>query len=126
MNPFMLTPTLPRASLSAPWFHPAQHRRTIFLGFVLLVWLLVYVITIFHPALLDDADTVHAEAAREMLLRHDWVTLHINNGFRYLEKAPLMYWLVAASFKLFGVSEWSERLPMALAMLALLLVVYRL
>jgi len=126
MNPFMPTRTLPQASLSAPWSHPAQHRRTIFLGFVLLVWLLVYVITIFHPALLDDADTVHAEAAREMLLRHDWVTLHINNGFRYLEKAPLMYWLVAASFKLFGVSEWSERLPMALAMLALLLVVYRL
>src|SRR5215469_11805194 len=126
MNPFMLTPTLPRASLSAPGAHSAQHRRTIFLGFVLLVWLLVYVATIFQPPLLDDADTVHAEAAREMLLRHDWVTLHINGGFRYLEKAPLMYWAVAASFKVFGVHEWSARLPIALGVLALLLVTYRL
>jgi 4-amino-4-deoxy-L-arabinose transferase-like glycosyltransferase len=56
----------------------------------------------------------------------DWVTLHINNGFRYLEKAPLMYWCVAASFKIFGVHEWSARLPIALGVLALLLVVYRL
>ena len=37
-----------------------------------------------------------------------------------------MYWLVAASFKLFGVHDWSARLPIALGVLALLLVVYRL
>ena len=79
---------------------------------------------------MDDADTVHAEAAREMVAHNDWVTLRINgdannDGFRYLEKAPLMYWCVAASFKLFGVHDWSARLPIALGMLALLLVVYR-
>lgn len=61
-----------------------------------------------------------------MVLSHDWVTLHINNGFRYLEKAPLMYWMTAASFGLFGVHDWSARLPVALGMLALLLLVYRL
>ena len=74
---------------------------------------------------MDDADTVHAEAAREMVEHNDWVTLKINGGFRYLEKAPLMYWCVAASFKIFGVHDWSARLPIALGMLALLLVVYR-
>src|SRR5947209_2382330 len=74
---------------------------------------------------MDDADTVHAEAAREMVEHNDWVTLKINDGFRYLEKAPLMYWWVAASFKLFGVHDWSARLPIALGVLALLLVVYR-
>jgi hypothetical protein len=77
----------------------------------------------FTPALLDDADTVHAEAAREMLLRHDWVTLYAN-GLRYLEKAPLMYWGVAASFKVFGVHEWSARLSLVIGMLALVLVTY--
>ena len=41
------------------------------------------------PPLLDDADSVHAEVAREILLRHDWVTLYAN-GIRYLEKAPLL------------------------------------
>ncbi|HEX6503564.1 MAG TPA: glycosyltransferase family 39 protein [Terriglobales bacterium] len=87
------------------------------------LWLLIYGSTIFTPALLDDADTVHAEAAREMLLRHDWVTLYAN-GIRYLEKAPLMYWGVAAGFKIFGVHEWSARLPLLIGVLALLLVAY--
>ena len=87
------------------------------------LWGLLYVPGLFRPALLDDADSVHAEAAREMLLRHDWVTLYID-GIRYLEKAPLMYWGIAASFKLFGVHEWSARLPLAMGMLALLLVAF--
>lgn len=87
---------------------------------------MIYAGSLFQPPLLDDADTVHAEAAREMVLRNDWVTLHINDGFRYLEKAPLMYWTVAASFRLFGVHDWSARLPITLGVLALLLVVYRL
>ncbi|MGH9566127.1 MAG: ArnT family glycosyltransferase, partial [Candidatus Angelobacter sp.] len=111
--------TLSGAQARAP-----SHR--LFLAVVVLVWAVVYLGTIFHPALQDDADTVHAEAAREMALSGDWVTLHINHGFRYLEKAPLMYWGVAASFEIFGVRDWSARLPIALGVLALLLVVYRL
>jgi 4-amino-4-deoxy-L-arabinose transferase-like glycosyltransferase len=101
-------------------------RRKLFLFLIVLAWAIIYLGSLFQPALLDDADTVHAEAAREMAASNDWVTLHINNGFRYLEKAPLMYWSVAASFRLFGVHEWSARLPIALGVLALLLVVYRL
>jgi 4-amino-4-deoxy-L-arabinose transferase-like glycosyltransferase len=105
----------------------SDRKRTTFLLLIVLIWAAVYVSSLFTPPLLDDADTVHAEAAREMaFVDHDWVTLHINNGFRYLEKAPLMYWCVAASFKLFGVHAWSARLPIALGVLALLLLTYRL
>src|SRR5215510_13500411 len=87
-------------------------RRNLFIGLVGLAWAIVYLGSLFQPALLDDADTVHADAAREMAtVDHDWVTLHINGGFRYLEKAPLMYWATAASFRLFHVHEWSARLP---------------
>jgi len=68
---------------------------------------------------------VHAEAAREMLLRHDWVTLYVN-GIRYLEKAPLMYWGVATSYTLFGVTEWSTRFPLMLIVLAMILSTYAL
>ena len=100
--------------------------RRRFLSIIILIWAVVYLGSIFHPPLEDDADTVHAEAAREMATSGDWVTLHINGGFRYLEKAPLMYWCTAVSFKLFGVHEWSARLPLALGVLALLLIVYRL
>ncbi len=101
-------------------------RRRFFLALIFLVWAAIYLISIFQPPLMDDADTVHAEAAREMAASGDWVTLHIDGGIRYLEKAPLMYWMVAASFKVFGVHDWSARLPIALGVLALLLVTYRL
>src|SRR5450631_2965264 len=87
------------------------------------LWAVIYMSGLSRPALLDDADTVHAEAAREMVQRHDWVTLYVN-GIRYLEKAPLMYWGVAASYKLFGISEWSTRLPLMLGVLATILATY--
>ena len=85
------------------------------------LWGLIYLASCrYPPALLDDADTVHAEAAREMAESGDWITLHANK-IRYLEKAPLMYWSIAASYKLFGVSEFSSRLPIALATLGLMM-----
>ncbi len=80
---------------------------------LLVLWLVFYAsFTLLRPPLLDDADSVHAEVAREMLLRHDWVTLYAN-GIRYLEKAPLFYWLMALSMKLFGPTTLASRLPLA-------------
>src|SRR5262245_56384193 len=76
------------------------------LAVILFLWLAVYFVSIFSPPLLDDVDTIHAEAAREMVQRHDWVTLY-TDGIRYLEKAPLLYWGVAASYETFGVNDWS-------------------
>jgi 4-amino-4-deoxy-L-arabinose transferase-like glycosyltransferase len=93
------------------------------LAIILLLWGAIYLAGMFTPALLDDVDTIHAEAGREMVLRHDWVTLY-TDGIRYLEKAPLMYWSVAASYELFGVSDWSTRLPLMLGVLALLFSIY--
>ena len=98
-------------------------RRSRFILFAL--WVAIYFVGIFSPPLLDDVDTVHAEAAREMVLRHDWVTLYAN-GVRYLEKAPLMYWGVATSYVAFGPNDWSTRLPLMLGVLALILATYAL
>jgi 4-amino-4-deoxy-L-arabinose transferase-like glycosyltransferase len=92
---------------------------------LLVLWLVFYCsFTLFTPPLLDDADSVHAEVAREMLLRHDWVTLYAN-GIRYLEKAPLFYWSMAASFRAFGVSTAASRAPLALGVLLLALLLER-
>jgi 4-amino-4-deoxy-L-arabinose transferase-like glycosyltransferase len=93
------------------------------LALVGFLWLLIYFAGIFTPPLLDDVDSLHAEAAREMVQRHDWVTLY-TDGIRYLEKAPLLYWGVAASYKVFGVHDWSTRLPLMLGVLGLLLATY--
>ena len=95
-----------------------------FLFPILGLWLLLYgSFALVRPPLLDDADALHAEAAREMLLTHDWVTLHVN-GIRYLEKAPLLYWSIATSFRIFGVHDWAARLPLALYALALFIVMF--
>jgi 4-amino-4-deoxy-L-arabinose transferase-like glycosyltransferase len=85
---------------------------------MVLVFAAVYLGSVFSPPLLDDADSTHAEAAREMYVTGDYVTLHVN-GVRYLEKAPLPYWLVAGSYHLFGVNEFATRLPMALSVMLL-------
>jgi 4-amino-4-deoxy-L-arabinose transferase-like glycosyltransferase len=100
-----------------------SQRRSIWI--ITLVWGMIYFAGMFTPALLDDVDSVHAEAAREMLFLHDWVTLY-TNGIRYLEKAPIMYWTIATSYRLFGVSDWSTRLPLMLGVLALLFATYKL
>jgi 4-amino-4-deoxy-L-arabinose transferase-like glycosyltransferase len=94
--------------------------RRVVLAAVIVLFLAVYLGSAFTPALQDDVDTSHAEAAREMLTRGDFITLHIN-GVRYLEKAPLMYWLVAASYHFLGVSDFATRLPTITAMFLLLL-----
>lgn len=83
-----------------------------------IVFAAVFLASLFSPPLLDDADSTHAEAAREMFVTRDYVTLHVN-GVRYLEKAPLPYWLVAASYRELGINEFSTRLPMALSVLLL-------
>ncbi|MGI4855159.1 MAG: ArnT family glycosyltransferase [Janthinobacterium lividum] len=90
---------------------------------LLLIWVGVYAAALFAPPLLDDADATHANAARNILLTHDFVTLKVN-GIRYLEKAPLPYWLAAISFRIFGVNAFAAHLPQALAVLALALLAY--
>jgi 4-amino-4-deoxy-L-arabinose transferase-like glycosyltransferase len=102
---------------------PNPHRQTILRNRLALIalWLVFYCsFTLFTPPLLDDADSVHAEVAREILLRHDWVTLYAN-GIRYLEKAPMFYWSEALSMLAFGPTTAASRIPLAIAMLALVL-----
>ncbi len=97
---------------------PAGRRLWPSLAAIFVLWLAIFGPGLFQPSLFDDADGAHAEAGREMLTLHDWVTLH-ENGIRYLEKAPLPYWAMAISFRLFGVSEWSARLAQGLGVLLL-------
>ncbi|MGH9840451.1 MAG: ArnT family glycosyltransferase [Blastocatellia bacterium] len=99
-------------------------RKHLPIGLLLAFTFLIFAITSFKPSLLDDADATHAEAAKEMLQRNDWVTLHVN-GVRYLEKAPLLYWAVAASFQVFGFNTFAVRFPVVVAILLLAFVAYQ-
>jgi 4-amino-4-deoxy-L-arabinose transferase-like glycosyltransferase len=83
----------------------------------------IFLGTAARPPLLDDADSAHAIASREMLQTGNWVVLHID-GVRYMEKPPLHYWLVAASYAVFGPTTFATRLPLALAVVGLALMLY--
>ena len=67
---------------------------------------------------MDDVDAVQAQISRNMLTSGDWVTARLD-GVVYLEKAPLVYWLIAGSYKIFGVHDWSARIPIALSAVGL-------
>ena len=73
---------------------------------------------------MDDVDSVQAQIARNMLNSGDWVTARLD-GVAYLEKSPLLYWMMAASYRIFGVHDWASRLPLALAVVLLCWVTYR-
>jgi 4-amino-4-deoxy-L-arabinose transferase-like glycosyltransferase len=86
---------------------------------------LVFLISIASPPrLMDDVDAVQAQIARNMLASGDWVTARLD-GVAYLEKAPLNYWMMAASYRIFGVHDWAARIPLALAVVLLCWVTYR-
>ena len=73
---------------------------------------------------MDDVDAVQAQIARNMLVSGDWTTARLN-GVSYLEKAPLVYWMMAGSYATFGVHDWAASLPLALAVVLLCWIIYR-
>jgi len=95
------------------------------LAMIVMAWFILQIGGLFSPGLLDDVDSIYIEIAREMLHRHDFVTPYID-GLRFFDKPPLMFWMAAGSMKIFGEFDWAARLPLALAVLALLLSVYAL
>jgi 4-amino-4-deoxy-L-arabinose transferase-like glycosyltransferase len=98
---------------------PGDGKRYRFYVIVLLIAAAVYAgCMISPPSLMDDVDAVQAQIARNMLTSGDWVTARLD-GIPYLEKAPLIYWLIAGSYRIFGATDWAARIPVVLAAIAL-------
>jgi 4-amino-4-deoxy-L-arabinose transferase-like glycosyltransferase len=93
-------------------------RRQIFLLVVFFAAVVYLGCIVSPPSLMDDVDAVQAQIARNMLTSGDWVTARLD-GVPYLEKPPLLYWMIAVSYKIFGVHDWSARIPVALSAIAL-------
>jgi 4-amino-4-deoxy-L-arabinose transferase-like glycosyltransferase len=95
-----------------------------------LFWLLlgVCLLSLFFQVgtagLFEPDEGRNAEKAREVLLLNDWVTPH-ENFFPVLDKPMFFYWLIAIFYKAFGLSEWTARLPSALAAFGCFALVYR-
>jgi 4-amino-4-deoxy-L-arabinose transferase-like glycosyltransferase len=92
----------------------------------LTLFLISVFILFYHlgaPALFEPDEGRNAEKAREILLTQDWVTPH-EDFMAVLDKPIFFYWLIAFSYRLFGISEWTARLPSALAALGTILLIY--
>jgi 4-amino-4-deoxy-L-arabinose transferase-like glycosyltransferase len=98
----------------------ARTMRGVYLAVVLLASAVYLGCIISPPSLMDDVDAVQAQISRNMIASGDWVTARLD-GVTYLEKAPLIYWLMAGSYEVFGAHDWAARIPVALSAIALCL-----
>lgn len=91
-----------------------------------LVAVISAVIIFFHLGnvpLLDPDEPVYAETPKEMLALNEFISPRIYGAYWY-DKPPMYYWLVAASFKIFGINEFAARAPSALLGVLCILFVY--
>jgi len=76
--------------------------------------------------LMDTTEARYGEIGRKMAELNDWVTPWFDYGVPYWGKPPLAFWLTAISFKLFGVNEFSARLPHLIVSLIFIALVWAL
>src|SRR5215471_1023385 len=96
------------------------HRAQSELVVILLATLVFLGCMISPPSLMDDVDAAHGQLARNMIQSGDWIIPHLD-GVAYVEKPPLPYWMIAVSYRIFGVHDWAARAPFALAAMLLCL-----
>jgi 4-amino-4-deoxy-L-arabinose transferase-like glycosyltransferase len=65
--------------------------------------------TRFHCPLQEPQEARYAEIPRQMLEQHSFL-VPVLHGQPYLDKPPLFYWLVMASYTALGVHDWAARL----------------
>jgi 4-amino-4-deoxy-L-arabinose transferase-like glycosyltransferase len=75
------------------------------------------------PKLFDVDEAVFSEATREMVISQNWITPTYNGENRY-DKPILFYWLMAASYKVFGINEFGARFPSAFAAVLLITFIF--
>ncbi|NEQ38252.1 MAG: glycosyltransferase family 39 protein [Okeania sp. SIO3I5] len=105
------------------WFkaQPKSHILILGLSFLwlfLLAWL-AFFCNLGNIGLIDETEPLFAEAARQMVETGDWITPYFNGETRF-DKPPLIYWLMAIAYHLFGINESSVRLPSAISATALM------
>jgi 4-amino-4-deoxy-L-arabinose transferase-like glycosyltransferase len=92
-----------------------------------LLVLLIVPAAVIYPCLkfhlLEPDEGRYAQIPREMLLRGDWIVPHAQ-GEPYLDKPPLMYWLIMLSYSVFGIHDWAARLVPALVVHGTILTTY--
>jgi len=92
--------------------------------FVFLALGVFYLLGLGALPLLGPDEPRYAEVAREMFARRDLITPTLG-GYPWFEKPSLLYWLMMASYRVFGVTEFAARLGPALCGLLTAAFVFR-
>lgn len=108
--------------LDPPALTPPPTRHAL-LAFVLVLAALLHLATIGWGDLYSETEGQYAGAAREMIASNSFV-VPTNDGIPRLQKPPMLYWLLVGSFQLFGVSAAAARLPIALAVVATVALIF--
>ena len=91
------------------------HHLPVLIIFFLIGFFIFIAINQLGSAPLENWDEAfYGEAAKQILIRHDFIVMHWNGNI-FLEKPPLQIWLEALGGFLFGLSEFTIRLPSAIS-----------
>lgn len=101
-----------------------NNKPLFWLGLTLVIIIAFRIFSITLYPLMDTTEARYAEIARLMFETQDWITPQFDYGIPFWGKPPLATWLSAISFTIFGVSEFSARLPSILLMMSMLGLVY--
>jgi len=93
--------------------HPQAIGLASLLWLALLCWL-AFFNGLGTLGLMDKTEALFVEVGHQMFQRDDWVTPWWN-GRTFFDYPVWGYWMVALSFRIFGISPWAARLPVALA-----------
>lgn len=95
------------------------------IGWILVIFCgsLIFMPFLGSVSLFDWDEINFAEAAREMILKGDYLNVQIN-FMPFWEKPPLFFWLQVLSMKMFGINEFGARFPNAVCGILTLMVLY--
>lgn len=116
MSTFALSPR--PATLKGLFSQPKMHLFTLFLFSVVMMFS-----KLGGHGLANYDDCFYAQKAKEILATGEWMTMHYN-GRPAWENPPFFMWLIALSYRIFGVSEFAAKLPSALFGVGTILLVY--
>jgi 4-amino-4-deoxy-L-arabinose transferase-like glycosyltransferase len=101
-----------------------EGRRSQDILILLLLFSVLFFLFLGRFPLSDPDEGRYAEIPREMIEQGDLITPRLDY-VKYFEKPPLLYWLNALSFTVFGLNEFAARFPSALCGLMGILLTYQ-
>jgi 4-amino-4-deoxy-L-arabinose transferase-like glycosyltransferase len=90
---------------------------------IVVLWGIFFINGSFALKLMPPDEPKYASAAEVMLGTGDFLTPTFNCKPRF-DKPPMIYWFIALSYSLVGISDWAARIPSILASLGVTLLIY--